>query len=172
MDQVHYGINYNNAFWDGSRMTYGDGDGVLFIPLNRGLDVVGKSRFCRAMVKMATSIFAYTFSNSKKAHELTHGVTSSTSNLVYRGQSGALNEAMSDIFAALVEMENGGSYDEVWQLGEAVFTPSIDGDALRSLKDPAKYGDYDYFPKRYRGDMDNGGLCLLDFIDDWGYHGV
>lgn len=132
ISRVHFGIDHNNAFWDGSRMTYGDGDGNIFIPLNRGLDVV--------------------------AHELVHGLTTSTSNLVYRGQSGALNEAMSDIFAALVEMENGGSEFEIWHLGEAVFTPFIAGDALRSLKDPAAFNDFDYFPTRYQGDADNGGV--------------
>lgn len=135
ISRVHYGVDYNNAFWDGTQMTYGDGDGVVFVPLNRALDIV--------------------------AHELTHGVTTSTSNLVYRGQSGALNEAMSDIFGALVEMENGATEDEIWLLGEAVYTPATPGDALRSLKDPAAFGDYDYFPTRYTGNSDNGGMCWL-----------
>ncbi|CAB9526445.1 Extracellular elastase [Seminavis robusta] len=132
ISRVHYGVDYNNAFWDGTRMTYGDGDGVIFIPLSQGLDVV--------------------------AHELTHGLTTSTSNLVYRGESGALNEAMSDIFAALVEHENGYPDEDVWKLGEAVYTFHIPGDALRSLSDPQLYGDYDFYPTRYVGNADNGGV--------------
>ncbi len=70
---VHYGTGYNNAFWDGARMAYGDGDGVQFSPLV-SLDVVG--------------------------HEMTHGVTQYTAGLVYSGESGALNESFSDILGA------------------------------------------------------------------------
>jgi len=74
---VHYGNNYNNAFWNGRWMTYGDGDGEFFIPLSAGLDVA--------------------------AHEMTHGVISHTANLVYRGQPGALNESFADVFGAIVD---------------------------------------------------------------------
>jgi bacillolysin len=59
---VHYQLNYNNAFWNGNSMTYGDGDGNIFDPLSQDADVVG--------------------------HELTHGVTQHGSNLVYRDESG------------------------------------------------------------------------------------
>ena len=130
--RVHYGINYNNAFWDGTQVTYGDGDGVMFVPLSLGLDIV--------------------------AHELTHAVTSSSSKLVYRGESGALNEAMSDIFAALVEREEGGSDYDIWSLGEAIYTPDITADALRSISDPVATGGFDYYPTRYKGDFDYGGV--------------
>lgn len=130
--RVHYGINYNNAFWDGTQVTYGDGDGVMFVPLSLGLDIV--------------------------AHELTHAVTSSSSKLVYRGESGALNEAMSDIFAALVEREEGGSDSDIWSLGEAIYTPNITADALRSISDPVTTGGFDYYPTRYKGDFDYGGV--------------
>ena len=85
--RVHYGNNYNNAFWDGSQMTYGDGDGVTFIPLSQDADVV--------------------------AHELTHGVTEYSSNLVYANESGALNEAWSDIFGAMVDRQEGGGLSVV-----------------------------------------------------------
>ncbi len=74
--RVHYGNGYVNAFWDGKKMTYGDGDGVNYGPLV-SLDVAG--------------------------HEMTHGVTQNTANLTYSGESGGLNEATSDIFGTLVE---------------------------------------------------------------------
>ena len=74
--RVHYGSGYVNAFWDGSKMTYGDGDGVDFGPLV-SLDVAG--------------------------HEMSHGVTENTANLTYSGESGGLNEATSDIFGTMVE---------------------------------------------------------------------
>ena len=75
-NRVHYGTNYVNAFWDGTRMTYGDGDGVDFGPLV-SLDVAG--------------------------HEMSHGVTENSANLTYSGESGGLNESTSDIFGSLVE---------------------------------------------------------------------
>jgi Zn-dependent metalloprotease len=75
-NRVHYGKNYVNAFWDGTKMTYGDGDGVEFGPLT-SLDVAG--------------------------HEMSHGVTENTAGLTYSGESGGLNEATSDIFGTMVE---------------------------------------------------------------------
>lgn len=108
---VHYRLDpsqpYNNAFWNGSQMVYGDGDGVVFGMLGTALDVVG--------------------------HELTHGITEKTAGLDYFGQSGALNEAFSDVFGALIDDAN-------WEIGESVYTPPIPGDALRSLSDPLRYG--------------------------------
>lgn len=74
---VHAGINYDNAFWDGRQMVYGDGDGILFNRFTRSPDVVG--------------------------HELTHGVVQYTSRLEYYGKSGALNEHFADVFGALVK---------------------------------------------------------------------
>lgn len=74
---VHYSTNYNNAFWDGTKMVYGDGDGTTFRPLSGSLDVV--------------------------AHELTHGVTEHTSGLIYSNQSGALNESWSDVMACVID---------------------------------------------------------------------
>lgn len=128
---VHYGRNYNNAFWNGSQMVYGDGDGSTFIPLSGGLDVV--------------------------AHELTHAVTSSESNLVYQGESGALNEAISDIFGTVVEYKYQPSKAD-YLIGEDIYTPSVSGDALRSMSNPTASGDPDYYPNRYTGTADNGGV--------------
>jgi len=127
---VHYGRGYNNAFWNGSQMVYGDGDGQTFLPFSGGIDVV--------------------------AHELTHAVTDYTAGLVYQNESGAINEAMSDIFGTLVEFYANWSPD--WEIGEDIYTPGIAGDALRSMSDPAKYGDPDHYSKRYTGTQDNGGV--------------
>ena len=74
---VHYGRNYNNAFWNGSQMVYGDGDGKTFRSLSGALDVV--------------------------AHELTHAVTERTAGLQYQYQSGALNESISDTFGVFLD---------------------------------------------------------------------
>ena len=83
-NRVHYGKNYANAFWDGTKMTYGDGDGVNFGPLT-SLDVAG--------------------------HEMSHGVTENTAGLTYSGESGGLNEATSDIFGTTVEFYSGNAND-------------------------------------------------------------
>ncbi|MED2970845.1 M4 family metallopeptidase [Fictibacillus sp. B-59209] len=127
---VHYSRNYNNAFWNGTQMVYGDGDGTTFIPLSGGLDVIG--------------------------HELTHAVTERSSNLVYQNESGALNEAISDIFGTLVEYYDNRNPD--YEIGEDIYTPNTPNDALRSMSDPAKYGDPDHYSKRYTGTSDNGGV--------------
>ncbi|MBK7966924.1 MAG: M4 family metallopeptidase [Bacteroidetes bacterium] len=79
---IHYSTAYNNAFWNGSVMTYGDGDGATFSPLTE-LDIIG--------------------------HELTHGVTSASSNLVYSYESGALNESFSDIFGVSIDFYANGA---------------------------------------------------------------
>jgi len=111
---VHYDASYNNAFWDGSAMVFGDGDGVLFIDFTKSLDVI--------------------------AHELTHGVTEFTAKLEYQDQSGALNESISDVFGSLVKQwaakQTADKAD--WLIGAEVFTPEIDADALRSMKEPGK----------------------------------
>jgi Zn-dependent metalloprotease len=114
---VHYGDNYPNAMWDGRRMIFGDGDNDLFSRLTQSIDIV--------------------------AHELTHGVTQYTANLEYRGQSGALNESMSDVFGSLVKQWSLSqkAADADWLLGAECWTPNIDGDALRSLKNPGSAYD-------------------------------
>lgn len=128
---VHYSRNYNNAFWNGSQMVYGDGDGTTFIPLSGGLDVV--------------------------AHELTHAVTSTESNLIYQNESGALNEAISDIFGTVVEFKYQAAKAD-YLIGEDIYTPNTSGDALRSMANPALNGDPDYYGNRYTGTGDNGGV--------------
>lgn len=135
---VHYGKNYNNAFWDGTQMVYGDGDGKVFRPLSGALDVVG--------------------------HEITHAVTERTAGLIYEGESGAINESISDIFATLIEFYNKKSAD--WLIGEDVYTPSKKGDALRYMDNPTKAGDPDHYSKRYVGDDDNGGVHINSGISN------
>lgn len=132
VSSVHYSSGYNNAFWNGSQMVYGDGDGTTFAPLSGGIDVV--------------------------AHELTHAVTNFSSDLVYQNESGALNEAISDIFGTLVEFEKGSDPD--FEIGEDIYTPGTSGDALRSMSDPSKYGDPDHYSVRYTGTQDNGGVHI------------
>ncbi|WP_241758903.1 M4 family metallopeptidase [Pyxidicoccus parkwayensis] len=132
ISSVHYSKNYVNAFWNGTQMVYGDGDGVQSAPLTV-LDVVG--------------------------HELTHAVTDTSSELVYSGESGALNEAMSDVFGASIEAFRDGAVSaNTWKVGEECWTPATAGDALRYMNDPAIAGDYDYYPTRYTGTSDNGGV--------------
>ncbi|MBZ9607511.1 M4 family metallopeptidase [Clostridium estertheticum] len=117
---VHYAKNYVNAFWNGTRMIYGDGDGIDSIELSGALDVVG--------------------------HEMTHAVDEKTANLEYEFQSGALNESLSDSFGAFIE--NYGQADKFdWLMGEDVWTPKVEGDALRDMSNPTKYGDPDNMSK-------------------------
>jgi len=76
---IHFKENYNNAFWNGTFIVYGDGDGKTFSSLTQCQDVA--------------------------AHEMTHGVIENTANLIYQNQSGALNESMADVFAAFVDRD-------------------------------------------------------------------
>ena len=69
-----------------------------------------------------------------------------------------MNEAMSDIFGACIDRYLGASVANTWMLGEISWTPSTAGDALRYMNDPAKAGDYDWYPTRYVGSSDNGGV--------------
>jgi Zn-dependent metalloprotease len=114
---VHYSTQYNNAFWNGRQMVFGDGDGVIFSDFTRSLDVI--------------------------AHELGHGVTEHMAGLEYHNQPGALNESMSDVFGSMVKQwalkQDAASAD--WLIGADIFTPEYPGDALRSMKDPGQAYD-------------------------------
>ncbi len=141
---VHYSSNYNNAFWNGSQMTYGDGNGATFSPLTE-LDVV--------------------------AHELTHGVTNFSSNLVYSYQSGALNESFSDIFGITVDFfARPGTAN--WLLGDQCYTPGTPGDALRSMSNPNSAGDPDTYlgTNWYTGTGDNGGVHQNSGVQNYWYY--
>jgi vibriolysin len=133
---VHYSSNYVNAYWNGSQMVYGDGDGSTSGPLALSLDVT--------------------------THELVHGVTQYSANLVYQNEPGALNEGMSDILAAVCEAWKDGAVSaDTWKVGEDIWTPGTAGDALRYMNDPVADGQSrDYYPTRYTGSQDNGGVHL------------
>jgi len=109
---VHFGQDYDNAFWDGSQLVFGDGDGQVFERFTKPMDVM--------------------------AHEFTHGVTQFSAGLVYQGQSGALNESMSDVFAALTKQrslaQEAGDAD--WLVGQGLFRPGVNAKALRSMLEP------------------------------------
>ncbi|WP_315073850.1 M4 family metallopeptidase [uncultured Clostridium sp.] len=138
---VHYANKYNNAFWDGSQMVYGDGDGTNFTYFSGDLDVVG--------------------------HEMTHGVTERTADLDYEDQPGALNESISDVFGVLIEtydkynVKNGGTwkFDPAdWVVGDKIYTPKISGDALRSLANPTLYDQPDNMSDYVNTSSDYGGV--------------
>ncbi|MBU6483992.1 MAG: M4 family metallopeptidase [Betaproteobacteria bacterium] len=109
---VHYGRRYDNAFWNGRQMVFGDGDGDLFNRFTISLDVIG--------------------------HELTHGVTGDEAKLVYLGQAGALNESISDVFGSLVKQraQKQTAAQADWLIGAGLFTSKVSGVALRSMKAP------------------------------------
>ncbi|MFZ4401694.1 MAG: M4 family metallopeptidase [Bacteroidales bacterium] len=122
---VHYDVNYANAFWDGQRMTYGDGN-ASWQPLT-ALDICG--------------------------HEITHGLTSFTANLNYSNESGAMNEAFSDIFGTCIEFYSKPATAN-WLIGEDIGTP------IRSMSNPGTYTQPDTYlgSSWYSGTADNGGV--------------
>jgi Zn-dependent metalloprotease len=130
---VHYDKDYNNAFWNGEQMVYGDGDGRLFLRFTGPGDVTG--------------------------HELTHGVTQYTAGLEYFAQPGALNESMSDVFGSLVKQYKlGQTADQAdWLVGAGLFGPEVDNaTALRSMKEPGTAYEDDVLGKDPQpGHMDN-----------------
>lgn len=142
---VHFANRFNNAFWNGQEMVFGDGDGVVFTDFTKSLDVI--------------------------AHELAHGVTEFTANLEYHKQPGALNESMSDVFGSLVKQWTLGQTAEQadWLIGPDIFTPGIDADALRSMKEPGKAFDNEFFGKDPQPDhMDRFAMLPDTDEGDWG----
>ncbi|MDF2947351.1 MAG: Extracellular neutral metalloprotease, fused to ChW-repeat [Bacillales bacterium] len=142
---TNFGTNYNNAFWNGYEMVYGSGDGIQFTHLSGDLDIVG--------------------------HEMTHAVIENSADLYYSNQSGALNESVADLFGVLIEtydkydVAKGGNwvFDPAdWIVGDKVYTPNINGDALRSLANPSLYNqpdnmnNYNNMPDTEEGDF--GGV--------------
>ena len=154
---VHFSRDYDNAFWDGTQMVFGDGDGVVFLPFTRSLDVIG--------------------------HELAHGVTQFTSGLNYQDQSGALNESVSDVFGVLVKQRLlGQSADQAdWLIGADLLGPDVKGVAIRSMAAPGTaYDDprlgRDPQPGHMRDYVDtqddNGGVHINSGIPNKAFHVV
>jgi len=152
---VHYGKLYDNAFWTGERMVFGDGDGEIFARFTASLSVIG--------------------------HELGHGVTQYTAGLVYLGQSGALNESVSDVFGALVEQHSRGesTAEATWLIGDGIFTDKVEGSALRSMKAPGTAYDDDvlgkdpqpaHFDDYIDTDDDDGGVHLNSGIPNRAFY--
>ena len=152
---VHYGKKYDNAFWDGAEMVFGDGDGKLFNRFTIASDVVG--------------------------HELTHGVTEHEANLAYFNQAGALNESVSDVFGSLVKQrllkQTANTAD--WLIGAGLFAKGVKGTALRSMaapgsayddpvlgKDPQPSSMKDYVHTT----QDNGGVHINSGIPNHAFY--
>ncbi len=142
---VHFATSFDNAFWDGAQMVYGDGDGDLFGRFTASVDVIG--------------------------HELTHGVTQYEAGLEYEGQPGALNESFSDVFGSLVKQRLLGQRADAadWLIGAELLTKNVEGVALRSMKAPGTAYDDDVLgkdpqPAHMRGYVktmqDNGGVHI------------
>ena len=130
---VHFGQDYPNAFWDGHAMFFGDGDGQVLTRTTAGIDVIG--------------------------HELTHGVTQYEANLVYSGQSGALNESISDVFGIQVKQRALGQdvATSDWLIGADIVGPELQP-ALRSMKDPGHANPHDDQPADMDGYVDGGDV--------------
>ncbi|MBI1903477.1 MAG: M4 family metallopeptidase [Planctomycetia bacterium] len=140
------GTALDNAFWNGSQMAYGDGDGTVFRRFTRSLEVVG--------------------------HELTHGVESFTSNLAYHGQSGALNEHFADVFGILIRQWKRGEKAATasWVIGAAVLVPAPTRRGIRDMEEPGTAFTNDphlgtdpqpaHISKIYSGSRDRGGVHI------------
>jgi len=145
---AHYSRKYLNAFWNGSQMVYGDGDGVTCREFSGGLDIVG--------------------------HELTHGVTEFTSALIYQDESGALNESFSDMMGSSIEFFAAAqnldpTVPADFFVGEDACT--VDGlPGLRNMADPAERGDPDHYSELFTGDADNGGVHTNSGIPNHAYY--
>ncbi|WP_244930104.1 protealysin inhibitor emfourin [Nocardioides sp. W7] len=152
---VHYGQRYANAFWDGTQLVFGDGDGRVFDRFTKPVDVLG--------------------------HELTHAVTEHSAGLVYEGQSGALNESVSDVFASCLKQRLlDQSADQAdWLIGAGLFLPGIDARGLRDLAAPGtayddpllgrdpQPGHLDDFVDT---EDDNGGVHINSGIPNRAFH--
>ncbi len=144
LSYVHYDVAYNNAYWNGSFMTYGDGDGSTFTPLVC-IDVV--------------------------AHEITHGVTDYSADLIYSYESGALNESFSDVFGTTVEFYIEGAGGD-WLIGEDIYVPGGGTSGMRSMENPNANGDPDtYFGNYwYSGSGDNGGVHTNSGVQNFWFY--
>ncbi len=158
---VHYQKSYDNAFWDGRQMVYGDGDEDM---------AVGQRLFNRFTIAMDVI-----------GHELTHGVTQNEADLAYWDQSGALNESISDVFGVLVKQYalNHTADQSNWLIGEGLLSANVKGLGLRSMKTPGSAYDDPVLGKDPQpGHMkdfivttqDNGGVHLNSGIPNHAFY--
>jgi hypothetical protein len=152
---VHYGRDYDNAFWDGRQLVFGDGDGEIFDRFTKPVDVLG--------------------------HELTHAVTEHTAGLHYRDQPGALNESVSDVFGScLKQWLLGQTVDQAdWLVGAGLFLPGVAARGLRDMANPGTAYDDPLLGKDPQGASmddyvettdDNGGVHLNSGIPNRAFH--
>jgi len=152
---VHYGQDYDNAFWDGTQMVFGDGDGEVFLRFTLAVEVIG--------------------------HELAHGMVQDEAALTYLGQSGALNESVSDVFGALVKQHalQQRADEADWLIGAGLLAPGVGGVALRSMAAPGTAYDDPVLGKDPQpGHMDdfvftttdNGGVHINSGIPNRAFH--
>lgn len=152
---VHFGQKYNNAFWNGQQMTYGDGDQNLFNRFTIAIDIVG--------------------------HEMTHGVVQHEANLVYQNQPGALNESFADVFGSLVKQRtlNQTAVQADWLIGAGLFTSNVNAQGIRSMKAPGTAYDDPKIGKDpqpahmkdiYTGSADNGGVHINSGIPNHAFY--
>ncbi len=149
---VHYGEKYNNALWTGNWIALGDGDSIKYLPLS-SLDIV--------------------------VHELTHGLTQNTANLVYAYESGALNESFSDIFATVIEYYVAKELFADpscanWYIGEQVMPNHLHGS--RSMSNPSSNEADIRQPKSYQGAFwwkeagDAGGIHTNSGVQNYWFY--
>ncbi|NYE02959.1 Zn-dependent metalloprotease [Kineosphaera limosa] len=156
---VHFAREYDNAFWNGEQMVFGDGDGEIFGRFTCCPDVIG--------------------------HELAHGFTQYTAGFVYVGQPGALNEHVSDVFGVLTRQRVLGhtAQESDWLIGAGLFMPGVQGVALRSMKEPGTayddprlgkdpqpghMDDYEQLPHDEKND--NGGVHINSGIPNRAFY--
>jgi len=154
---VHYRNKFSNAFWNGQQMIFGDGDGEIFTRFTKQIDIIG--------------------------HELTHGVTEFESGLRYSGQSGALNESLSDVFGSIVKQyaKKQTAKKADWLIGAGLFTKKIHGVAIRSMKAPGTAYDDELIGKdeqpAHMDDYvktadDNGGVHINSGIPNKAFYNL
>lgn len=152
---VHYSRQYDNAFWNGNQMVYGDGDGRLFNRFTIAVDIIG--------------------------HELTHGVVQFEAGLIYQNESGALNESFADVFGSLVKQYAlKQSVEQAdWLIGQGLLADGVSGLALRSLAAPGTAYDDPmlgrdpqpaHYRDRYQGQQDNGGVHINSGIPNRAFY--
>lgn len=154
ISNIHFGREFENAFWDGEQMAYGDG-GVVFKALTGDLAII--------------------------AHEFSHGVTQFSGGLQYLDQAGALNEHFSDVFGSLTKQYalKQTATEADWLVGSDVLQPDVNGIALRSMKAPGEAYDDELIgkdPQPYHMDYyvvtsrDNGGVHINSGIPNHAFY--